>query len=101
MVAAAPNLTRVVGTIRTRASHPALEGWDVVTLVVARREAVSGQADLLAARAADAPLEVAVPQELLGEAGPGWTLDARVRLTTNGVLAEQRPAPGAFTVAAG
>lgn len=95
MVAAAPNLTRVTGTISGRRPHPALEGWDLVALAVEGTEPVPGRADLVSRRLRPgAPLEVAVRRELLGDAGPGWRVVARVRGTAGDVLAERAPAPG-------
>lgn len=98
MVAAAPNLTLLSGTIRARQPHPTLRGWDEVTLAVARAEPVAGQRDLLSARVAVAgELPVAVRRELLGDAaGPGWRLLVRARMTVNGAVAEGYPRAGDF-----
>ncbi|WP_298804469.1 hypothetical protein [uncultured Pseudokineococcus sp.] len=95
MVAPAPNLTRVTGTVARRRPHPALDAWDLVALAVESTAPVPGRADLVSRRLPPgAPLEVAVRRELLGDAGPGWRVDVRVRATPADVLAETSPAPG-------
>jgi hypothetical protein len=90
MVSAIENLTRIDGTISGRSPHPELAGWDLVTVVVDHAEGVVGKADLVSARTAE-PLRVAVRRELLGDAGAGWRLSGRVRLTQNGLRAEPYP----------
>jgi hypothetical protein len=97
VVSAAENLTRVVGTVRERAPHPHLDGWDVVTLDVDHAEGVPGKADLVSARARG-PFAVAVRRELLGDAGAGSRVSARVRWTPQGAMAEPHPDEGAFSV---
>ena len=109
MVSAAPNLTRVTGTVVARRPHPTLPDRDTVELAVDGTERVPGLRDLVGpalararpdARSPDAPargrLEVVVRRGLLGAAAPGWRLTCRVRFTPNGLLAEPHPAPGAF-----
>ena len=93
MVAPVENLTRLVGRVAERAPHPTLPDWDLVTLAVDRAEGVAGKADLLSRRA-DRPLQVAVRRELLGDAGPGWRLDGRARVTAGGALLEAYPHEG-------
>jgi hypothetical protein len=101
VVAAAPNLTRLSGTITSRRPHPRLSGWDEVTLAVARADAVPGRADLLSARARGArELPVAVRRDLLGDASPGWRLVVRARMTVNGAVAEGYPKKEDFRLAA-
>ena len=73
MVSAAPNLTRVTGTILTRRPHPTLADRDAVVLAVDATQRVPGLRDLVGPVLARAPLgddgrrevEVAVPRELL------------------------------------
>ena len=106
MVAAAPNLTLVTGTIVGRRRHPTLADRDVVVLAVDGTEEVPGMRDLVGPAVARAEprddgrreVEVAVRRELLGDAGPGWRLTCRVRFTPNGVMAEPHPAEDAFAV---
>ncbi len=102
MVSAAPNLTRVSGTILERRPHPTLAGWDLVTLAVESTAPVEGRRDLVGPRLAAGEgdgageLEVAVPGDLLGPAGRGWHLVARVKLTPNGPMARPHPGGGDF-----
>ena len=106
MVSAAPNLTRLTGTILTRRPHPTLADRDVVVLAVDSTEEVPGLRDLVGPAVARAEtlddgrreVELAVPRGLLGDAAPGWRLTCRVRLTPNGLLAEPHPPDGAFAV---
>lgn len=99
MVAAAPNLTRVSGSVVRRVAHPTLPpGWDLVTLDVHDLEPVTGPAGMVRAAPGGAPLEVAVLHELVGDAEPGTRLTMRVRMTTGGPVAEKQPAPGDFVV---
>ena len=104
MVSAAPNLTRVSGTILERRAHPTLPGWDLVSLAVESTAPVEGVRDLVGPRLADrldegaAELEVAVPHGLLGAAEPGWHVSARVKLTPNGPMARPHPVEGEFSV---
>jgi hypothetical protein len=99
MVAPIENLTRIEGTVEARRPHPRLDGWDLVTLAVDGAESVPGQADLLS-RHAGGRLELAVPQALLGGAGPGARLVTRAKVTPDGARAEAHPEPGAFSVRA-
>ena len=108
MVSAAPNLTRVSGTILERRAHPTLPGWDLVTLAVESTAPVEGQRDLVGPRLADrltgragerpAELEVTVPSDLLGPAERGWHVAARVKVTPNGPMARPHPGEGEFSV---
>jgi hypothetical protein len=106
VVSAAPNLTRVTGTIVTRRPHPTFADRDVVVLAVDGTEEVPGMRDLVGPAVARAELgdhgrpevEVAVRRELLGDAAPGWRLTCRVRFTPNGLLAEPYPAVDASGV---
>jgi hypothetical protein len=102
VVAPAPNLTTVTGTVLARRPHDTLPDWDVVTLAVDDVADVPGLRDLVGPnlRKAGVPgrdttprLDVAVRRELLGDAAPGWLLRCRVRLTPNGAMAEPHPAP--------
>lgn len=93
MVSAVENLSRVVGTITARAGHPALDGWDLVTLSVDRIHSVPGKTDLLSART-DEPLRIAVRRALLGEATVGWWLSGLVRVTPGGPMAQPYPTVG-------
>jgi hypothetical protein len=100
VVAAAPNLTRVTGTVVSRRPHATLPGRDAVVLAVDDTMRVPGLRDLVGPLLARAPLrddgrrevEVVVRRELLGPAAPGWRLTCRVRFTPNGLLAEPHPA---------
>ncbi len=106
MVSAAPNLTRVTGTVLARRPHPTLPDRDAVLLAVDETQRVDSLRDLVGPVLARARLredgrrevEVVVRRELLGEAAPGWRLTCRVRLTPNGLLAEPHPAPDAFAL---
>jgi hypothetical protein len=106
VVSAAPNLTRLTGTILTRRPHPALADRDAVVLAVDSTEEVPGLRDLVGPAVARAEprddgrreVEVAVPRELLGDAAAGWRLTCRVRFTPNGLMAEPRPAADAFVL---
>jgi hypothetical protein len=100
VVSAAPNLTRVSGTILDRRPHPTLDGWDVVSLAVESTAPVEGLRDLVGPRLAKGPseLEVAVPSELLGPAGRGWHVAVRVKLTPDGPMARPHPRAGEFSV---
>jgi hypothetical protein len=106
VVAAAPNLTRVTGTVLDRRPHPTLPGRDAVVLAVDETQRVPGLRDFVAPVLARAPagddgrrtLEVVVRRDLLGDAAPGWRLTCRVRLTPNGLLAEPHPAAGEFAL---
>ena len=106
MVSAAPNLSRVTGTVLARRPHPTLPERDAVLLAVDATQRVDGLRDLLGPVLARAParddgrreIEVVVRRQLLGEAGPGWRLTCRVRFTPNGLLAEPHPAPEAFAL---
>ena len=106
MVAAAPNLTRVTGTIVARRPHSTLADRDVVVLAVDGTLEVPGMRDLVGPAVARAELgddgrpevELAVRRELLGDAAAGWRLTCRVRFTPNGLLAEPYPAVEAFAV---
>jgi hypothetical protein len=108
VVAAAPNLTRVAGTVRSRRPHPTLPDRDTVVLAVDGTQRVAGLRDLVGPVLARAPLgedgrreiEVVVRRPLLDGAGPGWRLACRVRFTPNGLLAEPHPAAGAFALQA-
>ena len=106
MVSAAPNLTRVTGTVVARGPHPTLADRDVVVLAVDGTQEVPDMRDLVGPAVARAEVrddgrpevEVAVLRELLGDAAPGWRLTCRVRLTPNGLLAEPHPPVDAFAV---
>ena len=106
MVSAAPNLTQVTGTIVDRRPHPALADRDVVVLAVDATQDVPGLRDLVGPAVARVEprddgrreVEIAVPRELLGDAGPGWHLTCRVRFTPNGLMAEPHPADDAFAL---
>jgi hypothetical protein len=106
VVSAAPNLTRVTGTVLARRPHPTLPDRDTVLLAVERTQRVDGLRDLVGPVLARArpgedgrrELEVVVRRQLLGDAGPGWRLTCRVRFTPNGLLAEPHPAPDAFAL---
>jgi len=106
VVSAAPNLTQVTGTVVSRSPHPALAGQDVVVLAVDGTQDVPGLLDLVGPAVARAEarddgrreIEIAVPRELLGDAGPGWHLMCRVRFTPNGLMAEPQPAQDAFSL---
>ena len=106
MVSAAPNLTRVTGTVRSRRPHPTLPDRDAVVLAVDDTQRVPGLRDLVGPVLAGAPVgddgrrevEVAVRRELLGAAAPGWRLTCRVRFTPNGLLAEPHPAADGFAL---
>ncbi len=106
MVSAAPNLTRVTGTVRSRRPHATLPDRDAVVLAVDDTQRVPGLRDLVAPVLARAPVgddgrrevEVVVRRELLGAAAPGWRLTCRVRVTPNGLLAEPHPAAGGFAL---
>jgi hypothetical protein len=106
VVSAAPNLTRLTGTLVTRRPHPTLADRDAVVLAVDSTQEVPGLRDLVGPAVARAQprddgrreVEVAVPRRLLGDAGAGWRLTCRVRFTPNGLMAEPHPAGDAFAV---
>jgi hypothetical protein len=106
VVSAAPNLTRVTGTVLARRPHETLPERDAVLLAVDETQRVDNLRDLVGQVLARArprddgrrELEVVVRRQLLGEAGPGWRLTCRVRFTPNGLLAEPHPAPAAFAL---
>jgi len=106
VVSAAPNLTRVTGTVVARSPHPTLADQDVVVLAVDGTQEVPGLRDLVGPAVARVEprddglreVEIAVPRELLGDAAPGWRLTCRVRFTPNGLMAEPRPADDAFAL---
>ena len=98
MVAAAPNLTRLEGTITSREPHPTLGGWDRVRVAVSAVAPVPGQADLLTPRARQGEVDLAVRSALLGAAGAGWHIAVRAKLTQTGVVAEGYPREGDFRV---
>jgi hypothetical protein len=106
VVSAAPNLTRIAGTVLARRPHPTLSGWDLVTLAVEATSPVEGSRDLVGPRLAESPggapaeLEVAVRRELLGDAVPGWHVTARVKVTPDGPMARPHPGDGEFGVEA-
>jgi hypothetical protein len=106
VVSAAPNLTRLTGTIVARRPDPSGADRDVVVLAVDDAQEVPGLRDLVGPAVARAEarddgrrvVEVVVRRELLGDAAPGWRLTCRVRFTPNGLMAEPHPAEGAFAV---
>jgi hypothetical protein len=106
VVSAAPNLTRVTGTVLARRPHPTLADRDVVVLAVDDTQDVPGLRDLVGPAVARGEpgedgrrrVEVAVRRELLGAAAPGWRLTCRVRFTPNGLMAEPHPDADAFAV---
>jgi hypothetical protein len=103
VVAPPPNLTTITGTVLARRPSETLPDWDVVTLAVDDVAAVPGLRDLVGPNlrqpsgvdddAGPPELVLAVRRELLDDAGPGWRLRCRVRLTPNGAMAEPHPAP--------
>jgi hypothetical protein len=110
VVAPPPNLTVLSGTILARRPHPVMPDWDVVVLAVDATSPVPGMRDLVGPnlpRAADGAesgesspeAAVTVRRELLGEAGPGWHLTCRVKLTPGGPLAEPHPADSDYRLA--
>jgi hypothetical protein len=108
VVAPPPNLTLLSGTILARRPHETLQDWDVVALAVRNALPVPGMRDLVGPSLArtdggsgDGRREVVVTvrRELLGEAGPGWHLTCRVKLTPSGPMAEPHPADADFRVA--
>jgi hypothetical protein len=107
VVAPAPNLTTVTGSVLDRRPHDTLPDWDAVTLAVDDVVEVPGMRDLVGpnlrkAASGDSDttprLELAVRRDLLDAAAPGWRLRCRVRLTPNGLLAEPHPAAGEFVL---
>lgn len=106
MVAPAPNLTRVSGTVLRREPHPTLPDRDAVVLAVESTAPVPGLRDLVGPVLTGSPpdaggrreLELVVRRQLLGAAAPGWLLTCRVRFTPNGLLAEPHPDAAAFSV---
>lgn len=95
MVAAAPNLTRLQGTVVARRRSAGLDDWDDVEVRLDAVQPVPGVRTLVRARPGDVVI-VAVPRSLLGVAGGGAELDCRVALTPRGLRCEPHPAPGRF-----
>ena len=93
------NLSRLDGAIVGRRPHPSSSTYDLVSLCVARVDAIPGKANLLA-HTAGTTVDVAVRRELLGSARQGDQLRCRAKQTPDGPLCEAHPEPADFEVRA-
>jgi hypothetical protein len=100
VVAAAPNLTRLRGTVVARRPSARLDDWDEVEVRLDDVEPVEGARSLVRAAAGDV-VAVAVRRALLGAASGGALLDCRASMTPRGLRCEPHPAPERFWVSAG
>src|SRR5690349_12562742 len=97
MVQAIENLTVIIGTILSLASHPVLPGYDMVTLRLEETRPVEGKADLISNQLGKEML-VAVRRELLAGARPGTRLQCRAKRTPDGAMCEPHPEEGSFVI---
>ena len=97
MVQAIENLTTIVGTILSLASHPTLPGYEIVTLRLEETQPVEGKADLISIQLG-LPLQVLVRSDLLGNVKPGIRLRCRAKRTPDGAMCETSPKGGQFLI---
>lgn len=97
MVQVVDNLTHISGRIASRSQHPALAGYDVISLVVERAEPVCGRADLLSSHVGK-ELGVAVRRDLLGDAKAGDQLRCRAKRIPDGAMCEPHPEATDFAI---
>jgi hypothetical protein len=97
MVQAVDNLTTIIGTILSLASHPTLPDYRMVMLRLEEAQPVEGKADLISKQIGSSML-VAVPSGLLGNAKPGARLRCRAKRTPDGAMCESHPREGQFVI---
>ena len=97
MPQAIENLTRLIGTIVSRQTHPRLADYDLVTMDIERAEPVEGLANLLADTSGK-QIEVAFRRALLGSASSGVRVHFRAKRTMDGAMSEPHPEPGNLRV---
>src|SRR5512143_2610148 len=97
MVQSIDNLTIMIGTILSLASHPTLSGYGMVTLRLEEAQPVEGKADLISNQVGN-PMPVAVRRDLLSGAKPGMRLRCRAKRTPDGAMCEKHPEDGQFAI---
>jgi hypothetical protein len=97
MVQAIENLTTIIGTILSLASHPTLPGYGMLTLRLEETRPAEGKADLISNQLGN-EMRVAVRKELLSDARPGARLRCRAKRTPDGAMCEPHPEEGEFAI---
>ena len=88
MSQAVENKSELVGTVLSRAPHPSLTDYDILTVQVDDVRPVEGMADLLSSTVGT-ELQVTVRRALLEDAaaGPGATIRTLAKRTPDGAMA--------------
>jgi len=90
MVQAIENLTTIIGTILSLASHPTLPGYTMLILRLEETRPVEGKADLISNQLGN-KIRVAVRNELLSDTRPGARMRCRAKRTPDGQCASHTP----------
>lgn len=97
MVQIIENWSVIRGPIITRAPHPRLPDFDVVTVRIDNVQSVAAFANLMA-QFVGQEMQVTVRRDLLKDAAAGAVLSCRAKRTMDGAMCESFPQAGDFSV---
>jgi hypothetical protein len=97
MAQAIENLTTIIGTILSLASHPTLPDYTMLILRLEETRPVEGKADLISNQLGN-QIRVAVRNELLSDTRPGARMRCRAKRTPDGAMCEPHPEEGGFAI---